>query len=142
MPAPKVVLVDPDEDLVAAMWMMLERQGYMVVGAYPSVRLAKEQCDWDAIDGAAVNYMLQGEETGDVLIQWLHENHEHVRRVLMTAFSNGHLPPEATKNAHTVIRKPFSSSLLAETLCSARHFSSPRVLAYSDTQQVADVARP
>lgn len=142
MSAPKVVLVDPDEDLAAAMWMMLERQGFIVEGAYPSVRLAQEQCDWDTIDGAAINYMLQGDEAGDALVKWLHDEHPHIRRVLMTAFSNGHLPPEATKNAHTVIRKPFSSRLLAEALCPARHCNQPRVLAYSDSQQVAHVARP
>jgi DNA-binding NtrC family response regulator len=142
MPVPKVVLVDADEDLVAAMWMMLERQGYSVVGAYPSVRIAQEQSDWDIIDSAAVNYMLQGEDTGDALIQWLHDNHPHVRRVLMTAFSNGHLPPEATRNAHTVIRKPFSSRLLAEALCPARHCNQPKALVYSDSQRVSDVARP
>lgn len=135
---PKVVLVDPDEDLAAAMWMMLERQGFTVVAAYPSIRLALSQCDWDTIDGAAINYMLDG-ETGDNLVQWLYDNHPHIRRVLMTAFSNGHLPPEATRNAHTVIRKPFSSRLLAESLCPARHCNQPRVLAYSDAQQVADV---
>lgn len=141
LPAPRVVLVDPDEDLAAAMWMMLERQGYVVVDAFPSVRLAQEQCDWDTVDSAAVNYMLQGEETGDALIQWLHDEHPHIRRILMTAFSNGHLPVEATRNAHTVIRKPFSSRLLAEALCPARHCTQPKVLAYSDAQQVANVAR-
>jgi DNA-binding NtrC family response regulator len=140
MPLPQVALVEPDEDLASAMWMMLERQGFDVVGAYPTVRIAQEQCDWDTLNGVAINYMLEG-ETGDALVQWLHDNHPHVRRVLMTAFSNGNLPTEATKNAHTVIRKPFSSRLLAEALCSARHRSQPQPLAYSDSGlQVGDVS--
>lgn len=118
--APRVIVVEDDGLMAVGICEVLGQHGFEVVGSYPQAELARKHAPWETLDAVATNYQLGGEERGDALLAWVEEAHPYVRRVLMTNFSNGHLPLEAARNADIVVRKPFPSRLLVEALCPLR----------------------
>lgn len=99
----RIAVVDDEPDIVLLWSIALDD----VVTA--STTQEARDLDWPTIDGAILDYRLAGsDQNGVQFAEWLHENHPHVRTVLVTAaIFRDEIPPSMEGR---VMEKPASAA--------------------------------
>lgn len=108
----RVVLVDDDADIrIFAGVALGDRHD---VESFPGVDAAIAGADWGHTDAAIIDVMMPG-RSGDELVNWLVDNHPHVRRIVCTAMGTD-IQADRFHQAHDIVTKPFTLSTLGDSL--------------------------
>ena len=80
-----VRVVDDDQSILMLLEVLFEADGiHPIITGSDFARLFDPAC-WEDIDGALVDGHLGGKITGFDILNYLKENHPHIKRVLFTA---------------------------------------------------------
>ena len=114
-PAPTVLVVEDDENLLGNLGAFLGNHGFRALCA-TSVHSALKQLDAGEIDIVLIDYHL-GRHSGIELLQQVRRSRPFLPVVLMSAYESGALARLVESNQPLVcLRKPFAGSDMLEAL--------------------------
>lgn len=111
----RILLVDDEPAVLLTYRMILEKQGYAVVGV-PSARAAADALLQQRFDLLLSDLALEEVDSGLKLLESARQEHPDMACILLTGYLSSGIVEEAERRGITLLLKPTETSELLETV--------------------------